>query len=326
MEKYTLLIIGIIVFIAGLFILYHAYLVSRQRRKRDREELIQLYSEKQKRAQEIKTLKEEFGRLVQLVQVYQDKIVNLQNTELNIQKEIQEQVDNKEQTIDKFYTKIKQNYDQAYDHYEKTLSQKYDEVDEQFQKKINQIEQQRLQAEQKLAQLKRTIEAATAARLKEQLAAQQKKFYQIQLSDSQLQDIKVLQSWKYDLHNPSIVSKIIWSNYIMKPTSSLCSRVLQTSNSVSGIYKITNTETNEVYIGQSTNISDRWKTHIKYGLGIDTPSTNKLYNNMLKYGVWNYTFEVLQQTTKDKLNERERFWINMYGSNKNGLNTLAGVK
>jgi hypothetical protein len=49
----------------------------------------------------------------------------------------------------------------------------------------------------------------------------------------------------------------------------------------------------EIYIGQSVNISDRFKQHVKCGLGIDAPATNKLYNNMQEYGVWNFSFEIL---------------------------------
>lgn len=73
----------------------------------------------------------------------------------------------------------------------------------------------------------------------------------------------------------------------------MCNRVLGTSNVVCGIYKITNLATEQMYIGQSVNISERFKSHIKCGLGIDAPATNKLYNNMQRYGVWNFTFEVL---------------------------------
>jgi len=72
----------------------------------------------------------------------------------------------------------------------------------------------------------------------------------------------------------------------------LCNRILG-SSTVCGIYKITNLITKEVYIGQSVNISDRFKQHIKCGLGIDASATNKLYNNMQEYGVWNFTFELL---------------------------------
>jgi group I intron endonuclease len=125
---------------------------------------------------------------------------------------------------------------------------------------------------------------------------------------------------------PIVVSKIIWSSYIMKPTSDMCKRILKKYSSVCGIYKITNIITNEKYIGQSRNISDRWKEHIKCGLGIDAPATNKLYNNMQKYGVWNFTFDLLEECPSSQLNEKERSWIEMYKSNIIGLNTQKGNK
>ena len=73
----------------------------------------------------------------------------------------------------------------------------------------------------------------------------------------------------------------------------LCDRVLG-KNIVCGIYKITNLVTEQCYIGQSVNCSDRWKQHCKCGLGIEASSTNKLYNAMQKDGVWNFTFELLE--------------------------------
>jgi len=49
--------------------------------------------------------------------------------------------------------------------------------------------------------------------------------------------------WKSKLYDPSIVSKIIWSSYIIKPTSDMCNRVLGTTKPICGIYKITNKST-----------------------------------------------------------------------------------
>ena len=43
-------------------------------------------------------------------------------------------------------------------------------------------------------------------------------------------------------------------------------------------------------------------------------------------GVWNFTFEVLEECSRDKLNEKERFWIDMYQSNKVGMNLTKGNK
>ena len=45
---------------------------------------------------------------------------------------------------------------------------------------------------------------------------------------------------------------------------------------------------------------------------------------MQKDKVWNFSFELLEQCSKELLNEKEKFWIQMYQSNKFGLNTMKG--
>ena len=74
------------------------------------------------------------------------------------------------------------------------------------------------------------------------------------------------------------------------------------------------------------DVSKRWKDHCKCGLGIEASATNKLYNNMQKNGVWNFSFELLEECSRNLLNEKERFWIEMYQSDKFGLNTTKGNK
>jgi len=39
-----------------------------------------------------------------------------------------------------------------------------------------------------------------------------------------------------------------------------------------GIYKITNINNGKVYIGQAVNIAERWRQHIKRGVGADPPT------------------------------------------------------
>ena len=123
------------------------------------------------------------------------------------------------------------------------------------------------------------VEAATAARLTEQEENNRWLFYSINLTNEQLNDILELSRFKSRFNDPSLVSKIIWSAFILKATNLLCNQVLGTDKKC-GIYKITNRETKEIYIGQSLNVADRWKAHIKCGLGIDAPSTNRLYQKM----------------------------------------------
>jgi group I intron endonuclease len=75
---------------------------------------------------------------------------------------------------------------------------------------------------------------------------------------------------------------------------------------VVGIYKITNLCNGKNYIGQSVDIERRWREH-------KCPSMrNKniyIQNAFKKYGIENFDFEVLQECTKEELNELEIKYI-----------------
>jgi hypothetical protein len=58
-------------------------------------------------------------------------------------------------------------------------------------------------------------------------------------------------------------------------------------------------------------------------LGIDTPN-NKLYVAMIKNGVENFSFEIVEKCDRDKLNEREAHWIAFYRSQEFGYNMTNG--
>lgn len=84
---------------------------------------------------------------------------------------------------------------------------------------------------------------------------------------------------------------------------------------MTGIYKITS-PSNKVYIGQSVNINKRWRQHRNY-----ISDNSRLYNSFDKYGVENHKFEVIEECSVEKLNERERYWQEYYDViGKNGLN------
>ena len=87
-----------------------------------------------------------------------------------------------------------------------------------------------------------------------------------------------------------------------------------------GIYKITNKVNGKVYIGQSTNIQERWNRHKKNMKN----GTNKLYQAMRFYGIENFIFTIIEECSKEQLNEREIYWILQYNSYKEGYNSTLG--
>ena len=83
------------------------------------------------------------------------------------------------------------------------------------------------------------------------------------------------------------------------------------------IYKITHKSTHQCYIGQTSNIYDRWKAHITHN---DSP----IQKAITEEGLSAFTFEVLEECPREKSNDRETFWINYYHAYEAGYNTNRG--
>ena len=96
-----------------------------------------------------------------------------------------------------------------------------------------------------------------------------------------------------------------------------------------GIYKITNQVNQKAYIGQSINIEKRWKDHIRTSRLTSSEQYNHpFYQAIRKYGLENFKFEILEECLVSKLDERERYYINYFGtypiSNNRGYNLYPG--
>ena len=125
------------------------------------------------------------------------------------------------------------------------------------------------------------------------------------------------------LKNPTIISKLIWSEYFQKPTNDMLDYVLP-SRDCAGIYKITNDETKEAYIGRSVSVRKRLTDHIKSSLGIDTIADQHIHQVMREKGIWNFTFELIEECPREKLNEREKYYIEFFHTDQYGYNQKAG--
>ena len=74
-----------------------------------------------------------------------------------------------------------------------------------------------------------------------------------------------------------------------------------------------------------SDIASRWKDHAKCGLHIDTPAGNKLYQSMQEYGIQNFSWEVLEEVPPALLNEKEKYYIELYDSYNYGFNSNRGI-
>ena len=88
---------------------------------------------------------------------------------------------------------------------------------------------------------------------------------------------------------------------------------------ISAVYKITNTITNEFYIGSSNNVKIRWANHKCPSSWKNNPN-KQLYQDMEKYGVDKFVFEILEEVEIEKLKEVEQRFIESLKPTYNNYN------
>ena len=75
-----------------------------------------------------------------------------------------------------------------------------------------------------------------------------------------------------------------------------------------GIYKITNIINNKCYIGKSSNIEARLNYHQKRYNDKGSEWDKLLYKAIRKYGLENFTFEIIEECLGKDLSSREDYW------------------
>ena len=148
-------------------------------------------------------------------------------------------------------------------------------------------------------------------------------FYRVLIGRQEIDDIQCLLSIREKLIYRENLDKLIYDVYISKQVVEMTKRVLKGA-APSGIYKITRLKTGEIYIGKSTDVKKRWTEHCKTAYGVGTIAHSILHTTIRKDGIENFTFELLEEVPKDKLTEREKYWITFYDSKSYGLNERNG--
>ena len=174
-----------------------------------------------------------------------------------------------------------------------------------------------LQLQQQIDELQSSVNAAVAAAKRAEEIKTKTDFYKLQLSATDIEEIKMMRIIAPCLRDQEPLYKVIWKVYYEKPTTDLIGRVIG-SGVHSGIYKITNLENQKCYVGQAVNLADRWKQHIKRGVGADAPTRNKLYPAMMAIGVENFSFEVIEECDREQLDAREDYWQDYFKAKEFG--------
>lgn len=201
---------------------------------------------------------------------------------------------------------------------------KIEVLEEDFQQEKQKIDTELFSCQKNLDQFRQIQDSINEAIRRKKELEEQEYFYSIDISENDQEDISILQSMDARLHNRDVIPKLIWELFIRRPTQEMIKRVVG-NEKCGGIYKITYKKTGEAYIGKTTDFQTRWTNHIKTAIGLEAAARATLHNRMAKDGIWNYTFEILEKTSKDLLASRESYYIDLYGT-KGQLNMKSGDK
>ena len=282
-------------------------------------------------------------------EAYQKRIQQLQY-DYNKEKEEEEKkyneflasIKEKEKLCDQLVEKEQQRIDEKvlaysnkkYDEAEKEITHYYVLRQEAINKEVVQLEnnynthKENLDRDistlrEELSDLKARREAYIEALKAEEKRQQDRAFYTINLTEENKEDIKILRSIEDKLHNSEALNRLIYDVFIKKPLGDLLLRIIG-ENTYGGIYKITNLDTQRAYIGRSTDIKKRLTEHVKGAFNISTIADQEIHRVMGREGVDKFSFEVLEKVEKEKLNEREKYWIDFYQTQSYGYNQNKG--
>ena len=228
----------------------------------------------------------------------------------------EEQIEKAKKELLSDYEKAKEDAKQTY---LETLSDMVTNVMSEYGIKSKELEEVLVKLEEAHAK----ADAAVKVNKRAEMEKQQKDFYRIQLSPEDLEEIKRLREVEQYLRQKEPLNKVIYKCYYEKPLTSMIGRVLG-NRKITGIYKITNLDNGMCYIGQSVDVADRWRQHVKRGVGAEPVTQNKLYPAMKSIGVENFMFELIEECKGNELTPREKYWTDFYQAQTYGYTVKKG--
>lgn len=181
------------------------------------------------------------------------------------------------------------------------------EMSEEVATQLQAYQEELVLLEYAIADKQAIVTAAVAANKRAVKMETEQNFYKLNLTEDDLKEIARLREVLPYLRDSEPLNKVIWKVYYEKPYTDLVGRVIG-PGAHTGIYRITNTKNNMCYVGQAANLAERWRQHIKRGVGAEAPTKNKLYPAMMSFGVENFTFEVIEECDRADLDAREDYW------------------
>lgn len=273
---------------------------------------------------EINRNENDLNELLDNIEVAENKYKKLYNEELNnINITIENTKKQQEEQLSNYLREKKSNVEIAIQNMEQTYEEKKCALDNDYKDYETTICAQISDYMNKLNDSQQLYESILGPLKQYEKDQQEKLFYTIQVPEEYREDINYLLTVvNAQVKHPDIISKLVWAEYVKPYMDDMIKRV--GIKDEPGIYKITNIDSGKSYVGKSTNVKKRLQDHIKSSVGISSIADQFVHHEILKTGLWNWTFEIITYCDKDKLSELEKYYINFFKTQEFGYNRKEG--
>lgn len=310
----------------GILIIIIIVLVILLTRKRtlDQSEAIALKNEVKQLQKDIEKNEDDLSDIMVKLEFEEAKYKKLVNEELNnVNKTIEDTKNQQEMQLQNYLNEKKQNIEAEIISIENKYAEKELQLVNEYSENVASITQKIDEYMNKLNDQQQLYESILGPLKQYEKDQQEKLFYTIQVPEEYREDINYLLTVvNAQVKHPDIISKLVWTEYIKPYMDDMIKRV--GIKDEPGIYKITNIDSGKPYIGKSTNVKKRLQDHIKSSVGISSIADQFVHHEILKTGLWNWTFEVITYCDKDKLSELEKYYINFFKTQEFGYNRKEG--
>ena len=313
------LLLFLLVYIGLVVFLYIRYKKKVKNIKVEKAEEIKVYAEKQN-----EQVLNEYDENVRKNELLSAQIKEKQTFNSSLQKVREEELDlilQKEK--EKKTNEIKREVEEWAKSAQEIATLEYESVVDSYNKSLEETYDKLRNLYMEVNEYKETRDAINAEILRQRAINENQDFYRIQIDEESKHDIEIINSIRPQIFKFEILNKLLYDNYVSKPAKEMVKRVLEGKNP-SGIYKVTNIQTQEIYIGKSTTVADRWINHIKSACGLAGVADSQFQRALKKYGVDSFIWELLEEVPKDKLTEKEKYYINFYDTTHYGYNMRMG--
>lgn len=120
-------------------------------------------------------------------------------------------------------------------------------------------------------------------------------------------------------HNSNYTSPVVSYDKLEEQQSKI---IIKENKNKSGIYRFFNKQTGDCYIGSSADLGRRFYQHFYFFAKYKGKSI--FYSAIKKYGIENFSLEILEYVTKSQLLNKEQYYINLFEPYYN-ISKVAGT-